>query len=83
MLFFSLILLLLLLLLLLTGFIFSALKDDANRAIEIKNGSSVGGRKIAVKHAMHRASLEQRRAKAAQGQGQVQGQYHPLLVLDT
>lgn len=71
------------------GFIFSALKDDANRAIEIKNGSSVGGRKIAVKPAMHRASLEQRRAKAAQGQGQgqvqvqVQGQYHPLLVLDT
>lgn len=82
MLFFSLILLLLPLLLLI-GFIFSALKDDANRAIEIKNGSSVGGRKIAVKQAMHRASLEQRRAKAAQGQGQVQGQYHPLLVLDT
>lgn len=45
----------------------SAVTEDANRAIELKNGSSVGGRKIGVKHAMHRASLEQRRSKATQG----------------
>ncbi|KAJ6310724.1 hypothetical protein OIU76_015440 [Salix suchowensis] len=50
------------------GFVQFALKDDANRAIEVKNGSSVGGRKIAIKQAMHRASLQQRRAKAAQVQ---------------
>lgn len=47
--------------------IYSAVTDDANRAIELKNGSSVGGRKIGVKHAMHRAPLEQRRSKASQG----------------
>lgn len=43
-----------------------AVMEDANRAIEMKNGTSVGGRKIGVKHAMHRASLEQRRSKATQ-----------------
>ncbi|XP_031273863.1 RNA-binding protein 28 [Pistacia vera] len=48
------------------GYVQFAVMEDANRAIEMKNGSSVGGRKIGVKHAMHRASLEQRRSKAAQ-----------------
>lgn len=43
-----------------------AVMEDANRAIEMKNVTSVGGRKIGVKHAMHRASLEQRRSKATQ-----------------
>ncbi|XP_052200158.1 uncharacterized protein LOC127806721 isoform X2 [Diospyros lotus] len=40
-----------------------AVTEDANRAIELKNGSPVGGRKIGVKHAMRRAPLEQRRSK--------------------
>ncbi|XVF01054.1 hypothetical protein REPUB_Repub04eG0054600 [Reevesia pubescens] len=48
------------------AFVHFAVTEDANRAIELKNGSSVGGRKIGVKHAMHRASLEQRRLKATQ-----------------
>ncbi|KAJ0076654.1 hypothetical protein Patl1_36500 [Pistacia atlantica] len=48
------------------GYVQFAVMEDANCAIEMKNGSSVGGRKIGVKHAMHRASLEQRRSKAAQ-----------------
>lgn len=45
----------------------SAVTEDANLAIELKNGLSIGGRKIAAKHAMHRASLEQRRSKTNQG----------------
>lgn len=45
----------------------SAVAEDANRAIELKNGMSVEGRKITVKHAMHRAPLEQRRSKENQG----------------
>ncbi|KAL0898001.1 hypothetical protein Bca101_081962 [Brassica carinata] len=45
----------------------SALPEDANRAIELKNGSSVGGRRITVKQATHRPSLKERRTKAAQG----------------
>ncbi|XP_062076844.1 uncharacterized protein LOC133781780 [Humulus lupulus] len=48
------------------GFVQFAVTEDANRAIELKNGSSVGGRKIGVKHAMHRPSLEQRRSKTSQ-----------------
>ncbi|XP_059656747.1 uncharacterized protein LOC132303489 [Cornus florida] len=48
------------------GFVHFAVSEDANRAIELKNGSPVGGRKIGVKHAMHRASLEQRRSKGTQ-----------------
>ncbi|KAL6514547.1 hypothetical protein OROGR_020126 [Orobanche gracilis] len=45
------------------GYVQFASVEDANRAIELKNGSIVGGRKVVVKHAMHRATLEQRRAK--------------------
>lgn len=46
---------------------FSAVTEDATRAIELKNGLSVGGRKIGVKHAMQRATLEQRRSKENKG----------------
>lgn len=48
------------------GFVQFAVNEDANRAIELKNGSSVGSRRIGVKHAAHRASLEQRRSKGNQ-----------------
>ncbi|KAM1151744.1 hypothetical protein FF1_034453 [Malus domestica] len=49
------------------GFVQFAVTEDANRAVELKNGLSIGGRKIAAKHAMHRAPLEQRRPKTNQG----------------
>ena len=40
------------------GCVCSAVTTDADRSVELKNGVSVGGRKIAVKHAMHRAPFE-------------------------
>ncbi|KZV26202.1 RNA-binding protein 28 [Dorcoceras hygrometricum] len=45
------------------GYVQFAVVEDASRAIELKNNSIVGGRKIVVKQAMHRASLEKRRPK--------------------
>ncbi|XP_043709342.1 RNA-binding protein 28 isoform X2 [Telopea speciosissima] len=48
------------------AFVQFAVTEDADRAIELKNGVSIGGRKIGVKHAMHRLSLEQRRSRANQ-----------------
>ncbi|KAJ4966654.1 hypothetical protein NE237_018503 [Protea cynaroides] len=48
------------------GFVQFAVAEDADHAIELKNGVAIGGRKIGVKHAMHRLSLEQRRSKANQ-----------------
>ncbi|XP_015937107.1 uncharacterized protein LOC107462935 [Arachis duranensis] len=48
------------------GYVQFAVEEDANRAIELKNGSSVGGRKIAVKHAMPRPPREERQSKPIQ-----------------
>ncbi|XP_021751777.1 RNA-binding protein 28-like isoform X1 [Chenopodium quinoa] len=45
------------------GYVQFATAEDADRSVDMKNGSSLGGRKIVVKHASHRASLEQRRPK--------------------
>jgi len=53
--------------LLLIDVIFSAVENDANQAIELKNGSLVGDRKIVVKHAIPRPPRENRRSKPDQG----------------
>jgi len=45
----------------------SAVEEDANRAIELKNGTSVEGRKIVVKHAMPRPPCEERQSKPNKG----------------
>ncbi|KAL1558031.1 RNA-binding protein 28-like isoform X2 [Salvia divinorum] len=50
------------------GYVQFAVVEDANRAVELKNGSTLGGRKIVAKQATHRAPLEQRRVKGNQGQ---------------
>ncbi|XP_019453432.1 PREDICTED: RNA-binding protein 28-like isoform X2 [Lupinus angustifolius] len=48
------------------GYVQFAVEEDAIRAIELKNGSPVGGRKIAVKHAMPRPTREERQSKPNQ-----------------
>ncbi|KAG4969095.1 hypothetical protein GLYMA_12G236300v4 [Glycine max] len=45
------------------GYVQFAVEEDANRAIELKNGTSVEGRKIVVKHAMPRPPCEERQSK--------------------
>ncbi|XP_027910823.1 RNA-binding protein 28 [Vigna unguiculata] len=45
------------------GYVQFAVEEDANRAIELKNGMSVEGRKIGVKHAMPRPPREDRKSK--------------------
>ncbi|KAL2326435.1 hypothetical protein Fmac_025493 [Flemingia macrophylla] len=48
------------------GYVQYAVEEHANRAIELKNGSSVGGRKIVVKLAMPRPTREERKSKPNQ-----------------
>ncbi|CAJ1978137.1 unnamed protein product [Sphenostylis stenocarpa] len=45
------------------GYVQFAVEEDANRAIDLKNGTSVEGRKIVVKHAMPRPRREERQSK--------------------
>ncbi|ESW05803.1 hypothetical protein PHAVU_011G210900 [Phaseolus vulgaris] len=45
------------------GYVQFAVEEDANRAIELKNGVSVEGRKIGVKNAMPRPPREERKSK--------------------
>ncbi|XP_078437086.1 RNA-binding (RRM/RBD/RNP motifs) family protein isoform X2 [Wolffia australiana] len=45
------------------GFVQFALVEHAERAVQLKNGSEIGGRKIRVKQATRRVSLEQRCSK--------------------
>ncbi|KAL0348431.1 UNVERIFIED_CONTAM: RNA-binding protein 28 [Sesamum angustifolium] len=52
------------------GYVQFAAAEDAKRAIELKNGSTVGGRKVVVKQATHRAPLEQRRGKVNEVQSE-------------
>ncbi|PIA55911.1 hypothetical protein AQUCO_00700317v1 [Aquilegia coerulea] len=45
------------------GYVIFAVKEDADRSIELKNGALIGGRKIRVTHADRRATLKERKAK--------------------
>lgn len=49
------------------GFVQFAIIEDAKRAVEGKNGSIMGGRKIRVDLAKHRLSFQQRRGKTCEG----------------
>ncbi|XP_047955273.1 RNA-binding protein 28-like isoform X2 [Salvia hispanica] len=65
------------------GYVQFAVVEDANRAVELKNGSTLGGRKIVAKLATHRAPLEQRRAKENQGQSEEAGQTKNEKIVET
>ncbi|XP_041991241.1 RNA-binding protein 28-like [Salvia splendens] len=65
------------------GYVQFAVVEDANRAVELKNGSTLGGRKIVAKLATHRAPLEQRRAKENQGQSEEAAQTKNEKIVET